>query len=221
MRRLFLSLARCMPLVAAVTCSRSNSILLMLLMQLKMCQLGKTLLNSKNIQCLESLECIFPVSNRLIIMYHQVFRKHLKILLILEAIIQLAVNRRAICLVVLKGSLSQATQTTIAIILNWIFQRMETPSCSRAWKALEEVENSHHKNLWSSRPLWMSLGVVIHRSWVLPRPSSCPITLMKWRAILSTPQRSDTWSWPIDNTDRAWGNLAAVSNNHQPLLISQ
>jgi hypothetical protein len=51
-------------------------------------------------------------------MFLQVFRKHLKILLILEAIIQLAVNRRAICLVVLKGSLSQATQTTIAITLN-------------------------------------------------------------------------------------------------------
>jgi hypothetical protein len=107
-----------MPLVAAVTCSRSNSILLMLLMELKMCQLGKTVLNSKNIQCLESLECLFPVSNRLIIMFLQVFRKHLKILLILEAIIQLTVNRRAICLVVLKGSLSQATQTTIAITLN-------------------------------------------------------------------------------------------------------
>ena len=198
----------------------------MLLMELRMCRLGKIAPNSKNIQCLESLEYTYQAFSRLIIIHHRGFRKHLKALLVLEAITQLTANRLPICLVVRKDSLSQGFQTTKIITLYWIFQRMvETPWCTRAWKALTLevlVENSVHKNSWSNRPLWMSLEEAIRKLWDLLLPSSCPTILMKWHAILSTLLKSDRWSWPIDNTDRAWDNqVVAVSNSHRPLLISQ
>lgn len=224
MRHLPLNLVRCMHLVVAVTCSHSSSIWVILLMELRMCQLGRIAPNSKNIQCLESLEYTYLVFSRLI--HHQGFRKHLKALLILEAITLLTASRRAICLVVLKDSLSQVSQTTKIITLSWTFQRMETPSCTRAWRALTLevlVENSVHKNSWSNQPLLMSLEVAIHKLWDLLLPSSCPTILMKWHAILSTLLKSDRWSWLIDNIDRAWDNqvVEVVFNSLRLPLINQ
>jgi hypothetical protein len=157
MRRLPLNLVRCMHLGVAVTCFHSSSIWVILLMELRMCRLGRIAPNSKNIQCWESLEYTYLVFSRLI--HHQGFRKHLKALLILEAITLLTASRRAICLVVLKDSLSQESQTTKIITLSWTFQRMETPSCTRAWRALTLevlVANNVPKNSWSNQPLWMS-----------------------------------------------------------------